>query len=336
MWARQVNDRGGVKGHLVNLIIGDDGGDPARHRALVQEMVERRHVIAFIGNPDALSGEGSVAYHNQVRVPVIGSDGGNDWMYANPMFFPQIPHGVPLNKVALAAFAAQLLPEGKSKLATIVCQEAEFCKKADATWAGGWAKEVGFDLVYRARVSLAQPDFTAECLSAQNAGAEILVPFSDINSVSRIATSCARQGYRPVYGLLGVVAGSVQEGNPLFEGAAVAAPSFPWFAADTQSTAEFQAAMARYAPKSDLTGQHTSGWTAAKLFERAAANLPEPPTAAAVLEGLWGLRDETLGGLTYPLTFLRDQPAPPKICWFNIRMRNGNFTAPEGTRNHCR
>jgi len=69
-----------------------------------------------------------------------------------------------------------------------------------AIWARE-AKGAGFDLVYQATSSIAQPDFTAECLSARNAGAQVLLPALDTNSVVRMVSSCARQGYAPSYAL---------------------------------------------------------------------------------------------------------------------------------------
>jgi branched-chain amino acid transport system substrate-binding protein len=83
------------------------------------------------------------------------------------------------------------------------------------------------------------------------------------------------------------------------------------------------------------TGSHTVGWVAAKVFEKAAAAMPEPPTSAAVLDGLWKIRNDDLGGLTYPLTFNRDKPAEPRVCWFNVRISGGAFTAPAGARYSC-
>ena len=53
VWVRFINERGGVRGHRVRLVTADDGGDPARHRAIVQDLVENRHVIALVGNPEA-------------------------------------------------------------------------------------------------------------------------------------------------------------------------------------------------------------------------------------------------------------------------------------------
>jgi len=53
VWARWINDHGGLNNHRVEVVVGDDGGDPARHRSIVQEFVEQKRVLAFVANPEA-------------------------------------------------------------------------------------------------------------------------------------------------------------------------------------------------------------------------------------------------------------------------------------------
>lgn len=77
------------------------------------------------------------------------------------------------------------------------------------------------------------------------------------------------------------------------------------------------------------------GWTAGKLLEAAAARLPEPPTSSALLQGLWSIRDDTLGGLTHPLTFGQGQTATRRACWFTLLIRNGSWVSADGYRLHC-
>src|SRR5262249_47051034 len=62
VWVQYINKQGGLNGHLVQFQVYDDGGDPARHRAQVQEAVERRHVLAFLMNVEVISGYASVEY----------------------------------------------------------------------------------------------------------------------------------------------------------------------------------------------------------------------------------------------------------------------------------
>ena len=52
----------GIAGHPVQLIVADDGGDPAKHRSLVQQFVEQRGVVAFLHTTAALSGQSAVTY----------------------------------------------------------------------------------------------------------------------------------------------------------------------------------------------------------------------------------------------------------------------------------
>ena len=46
LWVAEANRRGGLSGHEIRLLVYDDGGDSARHRAQVKEAVEQRGVVA--------------------------------------------------------------------------------------------------------------------------------------------------------------------------------------------------------------------------------------------------------------------------------------------------
>jgi branched-chain amino acid transport system substrate-binding protein len=74
----------------------------------------------------------------------------------------------------------------------------------------------------------------------------------------------------------------------------------------------------------------------AKTFEVAARTLPDRPTAEHVLNGLWSLKDENLGGLTYPLNFPKGQNSPRKACWGVVLIKNKGFVAPNGSQLTCK
>ena len=46
-WVADVNARGGLNGHPVRLVTGDDGGDPNRAQALARRMIDQDKVTAF-------------------------------------------------------------------------------------------------------------------------------------------------------------------------------------------------------------------------------------------------------------------------------------------------
>ena len=335
VWARLVNDNGGLGGHPVKLTVVDDGGDPARHKAAVQEQIESQKVVAFIGNPEAITGASSVGYITAKGVPVVGSDTAASWFYSSPMYFPQAGSGDILAFTGTPRWAARALPEGQRKFGWISCVEAKVCDDADRVWAKHSA-EYGFEVVYRGRTSLAQPDFTAECLAARNAGVQVLAIALDQNSVLRVAASCARQGFRPTYATGALIISPQLATDQNLDGILGETNVFPYFQTDTPATAEFAKAMRTYAPNLKYGEGAATGWVAAKLFERAARNLSEPPTSAAILRGLWGIKDDTLGGLTQPLTFVQNQVAPRKeTCAFDITVRDRAWVSTDNFRLHC-
>lgn len=57
------------------------------------------------------------------------------------------------------------------KFEALICQETPSCARFEKLWFDeGMAKQAGLQAAYRARVSIAQPDFTSECIGARNAG----------------------------------------------------------------------------------------------------------------------------------------------------------------------
>lgn len=336
IWVKWINERGGVRGHLINLVVADDNSDGARHRQLVQEFVERKGVIAFVQQGEALTGAGSVDYVTKKGVPVINSEGGNDYFYKSPMYFPLVAHGEELIKGTLFNSAEYAKAKGVKKFGVIACTEAQVCN--DTARLNGNADNVraaGMELVYTARTSLAQPDFTAECIGARNAGAEIVQIALDGNSVARVAASCARQNYRPLFSVFAAVAFDKMKDNPDLDRLTVNANAFPYFLCEGNAK-DYCDALRKYGPVSLYGIGTANGWTAGKGFEQAAQNVPDGQvTSQDILKGLWSFRNETLGDLTHPLTFTEGQTAPRKTCWWPLIIESKKFNAPAGMTVRC-
>jgi len=337
VWARWINDRGGLNGHPVKFVVADDGADPARHRALVQQMVETQGAIALVGDGEVVTGASSVEYLTGKGIPVIGNEGGSDWFYSSPTYFTHVSTGQTYWKAVASSVAAVAKAKGKTKWASITCTEATTCGDADRMWTReGEMKGQGLQPVYNARSSLAQPDFTAECLNARNAGAEILTMVMDASTVQRVAASCLRQGYKPIFTEVAASSKTEHAADQNLSGGLISTLGhFLWTDGSTPATAEFQAAIKKYLGKPPGAG-HAAGWAAARVFERAAAGIGDPATPAAVLDGLYSFKGETVGGLVMPLTFTRGQNAPRQICWATNYAEGGKWTAFDGGKISCR
>ena len=327
---RHINDHGGLAGHPVQLIVGDAAGDPARALSLARDMVENKGVIAFSGNIWPLSSSGPKSYLEEKRIPVLGGDVATTVWISSPMYFP---NGAAFPVTALAA-AKTSVDAGRRKVALVHCVEAEPCAIWDKTLSAE-AGRVGAQLVYKAQVSLAQPDYTAECLQAQRNGAEGILAALDGGSLTRLARSCTQQGYRPQYVTMNLATTPAMTKDPNLEGLLTPTSHFPYVADDTPATREYHAAIDRYAPGQAGPATATT-WAAAALLREAGKALPANPTPADFLEGAWRIKDNNLGGLTIRLTFVRDRSttSPPE-CYFVLGVKGRRYVAPQGSKPNC-
>jgi branched-chain amino acid transport system substrate-binding protein len=325
-WASAVNAAGGLDCHPVKYIVADDGSDPSRHQALVRQLVEQNGVIGLVYFNAALTGHASMAYLNDKQIPVMGQDTGSFYP-GSKVHFPSISSGNELIDFGLFAAGRTMVPQGRTKAAVLTCQEASICTVSDDRWSAQ-AKDEGLQVVYRGQASLTQPDFTAQCLSAQSAGAQVILGVFDPASLKRLKSSCTKVGFDAPLVMLSLDGSNDMAKIAEFEGSVLAMTALPWFLTDRPAIREFRSVLDRHAPGAEANPLTTIGWTAAKLFEAAArGHLSDKPTNLDILRGLWALRDNDLGGLSYPLTFTEGEPAPAVTCGWITVIKGGRFVS---------
>jgi branched-chain amino acid transport system substrate-binding protein len=337
VWAKDVNARGGVACHPVVLHFADDGGDPARAASLVQEQV-KNGTVAFVGGHDDLSIAGFKQGIETAKVPAVGGDAIAIEWNQSPYLFPQ---GAGIID-QIFGLMKQNVDAGAKKLGLLYCVEVAACAVANkAINQDGLAAKAGAQVVYNSAISLTQTDFTAQCQSAKNAGAEQLALGMDGSSMARVARSCAAVGYRPLFGGIGGTISPGQAEDPTLRQftLSTATPTAPWTVFDNPGLKAYKAALDTYAPGEEPSGSSVQMWTAGKLFEAAVAKLGEaakskPLTAQMIIDGLHKIKNETLGGLTGPLTF-PEGPAPSSGCVFYEKLTDKGWTAPRGSKPVC-
>ncbi len=335
IWAAEINSKGGLCGRPVQVLVADDGGDPVRYGAIVRDMVENRHVVAFVGNGAILSAQGGLAYHNQSRVPVIGNDCGRDDYYTSPVIAPECPI---FSEGVRNVVRTGIQLTGKKRFGYLYCTEAQGCLSLDQQARGGAVAAGGGQLVFSKSISITQVDFTAECQSARDAGVELFSVFADPPTVSRVARSCVRQGYRPQYVEASVSVTVNQSSEPGLENVAVFNPVFPFIGGSGPGIDAYQHAIDTFAPGQVQDGALAEGWASARLFEviaTRAARSSGSITPDSLDAGILTVSGETLDGLTTALTFT-PQGARPASCYFVMRGNGqGSYTTPLGSRAQC-
>jgi branched-chain amino acid transport system substrate-binding protein len=337
VWAQDVNARGGLDCHPVQLFQLDDGADPSRTAANIAALVTDKHVGAIVASFSALAvaavKQGAEKYH----VPVIGGDlAGFEWN-ESPFLFPQ---GASLRTRAYVELH-QAVAAGFPKMGLLYCVETPGCTTLHkVVETDGVAKEAGAVVVYSSPVSIAATDYTAQCQNAKNAGAQAMGVAMDGASISRLIRSCEAIGFRPPIATDSFLISTEQAADPGLRRNTVLSGNVtaPWMLSDTPGQRAYQAAMKRYAPGYTLDSSSILAWTSGKLAETAIDTLPptaQAPTSAQIIGGLGQVHNEKLGGLSPGITFKAGQPAPPGRCMYYTRLDEHGWSAPRGSTPVC-
>lgn len=333
MWADAVNAAGGICGRQVEVVVVDDGGDTARYATGIRDLVDNEDVVAFLAPAAVQTFAGGIEYHNESGVPVIGADGTMREMFASPVIAPIVAFST---DVVSNTIAGPIEVTGATKFGYVFCQEAQVCQDADELFTGGAVEAGGGELAYRAQISLAQVDFTAECQSAREAGVEMFTVLADPGTIGRVALACSRQDFEPAWSLPAGVVSAELMSQPGLSEAVITSGLFPIEGASSPAIDEFHAAAAE-SGNAIATGL-ANGWVSGKLFELVATRAAQATgtiDSASLVEALHTVAGETLGGLTTALTFTEAgaQHAP---CGFLMQGDGaGGLMAPIGPDPIC-
>ncbi|MGQ0626151.1 MAG: ABC transporter substrate-binding protein [Sporichthyaceae bacterium] len=337
VWAQHVNSTGGVNGHPVEILVGDDGGDPARYISTQRQFVEEKGVIAFLYGTLGVSPNGNNQYLDSTKIFAFGPEGGLETAYNNPFVLSPNPTGLVNADSILYALADVAVPQGKTKFAEFACSDFGLCDNFDQRWSNpAGLKKVGFELVARGRPSLTQPDYTSQCLAAKQAGAQVVMLALDTASLRRFAGDCARQNYKPIYGTADTLALPSLAEDPNADGLIVAAKQAPWTDLSVPGTAQAVRAFAKFAPGTQFTGGNNNGWILGEFFAAAGKSLPDNPTPADITEGIYKIKNNNLNGLTYPITMTAGQPMKKQLCYGVVVVKGGKYDRYPGPGLRCK
>jgi branched-chain amino acid transport system substrate-binding protein len=335
-WAKSTNAHGGVAGHPVQVIVHDDQSSNANATSMAQDLVESKHAVALVGSFMPMTYSGVQSYVDPHQVPVIGGDGVTPSWNSDPMLFNIGANLGPLAYGALK-YAANLQ---KTKISLFYCVESTVCSTGRQLY-GQEASPAGVTIVDEEQISLGQADFTANCLNARNKGAQVIDVIADASAMSRIADNCAAQNYHPTIATGALSANNQQPSDPNLDGMFISMQVFPWFLGGTPAQQAFQSGMSTYAQGLQLSGPDAQAWASGELFKRAVENAggsatTGPITRQLVLQGLWKIQNETLGGLAaHTLNFQQGQSSPAVKCVFVAQVKGAKWVAPQGLQEVC-
>jgi branched-chain amino acid transport system substrate-binding protein len=334
-WAQTVNTSGGINGHQVQLTVDDDASVPGNSVTAVTALINS-HVDVIL---DLTVLDAAWASNVQAaNMPVVGGNFSSTPFYTNPVFFPS---GQTNDSIAYSV-AAAAKAAGSSSLSQFYCAEAPQCSQSVPLIKTA-GQQLGVSDVYNSSISATAPNYTAQCVAAQQARGQALFIGHSSQIVVRVGQDCSRQNYHPVY---------VTEGtgySPL-EANAVGIkdnmwssfPILPYYVNDP-AVQRMNTALDKYYPGLRTNGQKWSeyaaqAWTAGVLIEHgvkaSGMGASDTPSSATMLKGLNSIKNDNLDGWSPPLTFTAGQ-VHKVDCWFTAVLKNGTESLANGGKLTC-
>jgi branched-chain amino acid transport system substrate-binding protein len=308
LWAKYMNDHGGVACHPVQLRSLDDQSNPSSAAAAARTLIQDDKAIALVAVFSPISVSGIQSVTKSTGVPAVGGDGAAHAWTSDPYLY-DVGAAIESQFYLAAKHEAQ---EGRKKVAIFYCVEASACSNAGESLSGNSplsATAAGQQVVYKATMSLTQTDFTAQCEGAKNAGADSLFLGMEGSSITRFLQSCDSIDYHPSIYTVGIAA-VFDVNNPAIKKykISIGAPVFPYMEQDNSVEAAFAGAFDKYAPGFKYNAVAAQAWAEGMLFQRALELLgpaaqSEQITTALLLKGLSMIKNDGLGGLIPPQTY---------------------------------
>ncbi len=321
-FVKSQNACGGLNGHKIELVFGDDQGDPSTAVTVAQRQIQNDHIKAFVGNIQVLTVDAMVKVVNDAHIPIIGSDITNNTWFTQPLMFPQ---GPPPQAISYGYVEAGISYHGETALGDVYCLEVpQACQQIDKAF-NELVKTVTINgkkatNKKSTQVSITSPSYTSQCQGFKDAGVKVLAMTFDAASQKRLVQSCNSVSYRPKLIAYPLGVGNEKQflGEPLLGNTYIPLNTFAWMANSTPAEKYYQSSVKRFNPGFTTGDAAGLGWTSGALLVKAGAKLTgnDSTTTKELLDGLYALKADNLGGLTAPLTFRRGGTPRIPYCLF--------------------
>jgi branched-chain amino acid transport system substrate-binding protein len=323
-WVSTVNASGGIDGHPIDLITLDDAANPGTSVDDLRTLLSD-HVVAIADS--SLVDQAWEAMVQAADIPVVGYNNTETPFDQNPDFYPA---GETIQSTAYALVAATKTA-GATNFGVLYCAEAVQCAQYVPLYRSA-SQKVGLPLLYTASISAAAPNYTAQCLAAQEAHITALLINDSVATTEQVAANCHQQGYNPLYVEEGDATDPTVTSAPgLSQNTLLIFGEYPYFST-SPIVQRMNAAVDKYDPglRASTTrgwsGYAENGWVGGLLMEAAinAGGLTPSatPTSSEIISGLDALNGNDLSGWTSPLTFTSGQTHPDN-CWFTAVVKSG-------------
>ncbi len=160
-YVHRLNERGGIQGHRIDLVVEDDRGEPQRVAAHAKKFTGSDNVILMINSTVSASYKPMMLEAEATRVPVLFAGGvcpRESLPPAQPPFFCSTSFGAKIDSEFAVNFMRQQTPGKKFKVG-FAAQDIPI-SRGEMEYAEQYAKQAGLDTVPVVVIPGATADFT--------------------------------------------------------------------------------------------------------------------------------------------------------------------------------
>lgn len=193
LWEREVNERGGILGRQVEIVIRDDRSDPALARAIYEDYTARGQADLLMGPFSSAITAAVAPIADRYGYPMLTPGGAAEsiWQQGYRNLFGIIP---PAGRHTIG-FLSLLADGGIDTLAVVHADDAFSTVLAEGTRK--WASHYGIGLTSFEKVAKGRPDLEAAARTAQGSGARALLMAGHFEESVNMRRALGRIGWTP-------------------------------------------------------------------------------------------------------------------------------------------
>lgn len=333
VWEKATNEAGGINGHPVKVNVQDDQADPSKAATAARTLVSDG-ALAIVGSFSATS-EVYSPYFASEEVPVIGGSSSDLKAELGTNYFP------PGGNVGARDFGwvQEAKEQGNSKLAVFYCAELPACASVGELYSNIADTIGGIEVATAGSMSATAPNYIPQCLKVEESESDGLYIANGAPPVVKMLGDCQKQGVEvDTYEQTAVPAPEVWTA-PGAEGMKIVYGNPPASDTSTPGGKYLNESIEKYAPEmpesSSWSEALTPVWASLQLFKIVGdeSKLTPDSTREDVYNALYQVKDETIEGLSPPLTFEKGKPTNIP-CWYTGTISDGRIVS-DGAEPKC-
>lgn len=198
LYFKGINDEGGINGRKIKYFLRDDSYQPAKTKAIANELVDQIGIFSVVGCVGVGPGMSVRDYYTENKVLMVsfGCSGVTNWIQPfNKYIFPMYPLYID-EAYALTNYFFEKLNITK---VAMFYQNDDYGKQG-LEGVERYEKEKNRKLAASVSAEVTDRDLSSHALKLKNSGAEAVIIWAMPTHGALLLAECAKIGYKPQFG----------------------------------------------------------------------------------------------------------------------------------------